>query len=104
MFRFGLLWFVFTLVIAGGAAALGYQAGAAGTSVPVWVGLGLGFFGWFPFLLILFLLFGFLFRPWRRGHWKGHHGGHGRPPFEDRMREWHSKEHGEAPKDQSVTV
>ena len=99
MRRFGLLWLVLTLVIAGGAAALGYQMGVSGTSVPIWVGFGLGFFGWFPFLLILLLLFAVLGRFGRFGHrgWHGGYGRHGYGGMENRLRDWHQKEHGEKP-------
>src|SRR5712692_4335798 len=99
-FGFGLFWLLLTILIAGGAAAIGYQAGASGTSVPIWVGLGFGFFGWLPFLFLILLLVGFLARP----RWHGGHGTHGRERFEGRLRDWHRREHGEAPPEDKVSV
>jgi hypothetical protein len=59
-----------------------------------------GFFLFPLFFIGTFFLIGALFRG---GPWRGHHG-HGGPwneegrrRFEERAREWHSKEHGQAP-------
>jgi hypothetical protein len=107
--RFAFLWVLVTALIAGIAAYIAYGAGvathltvAAGTDGaaygyyhPFW---GFGLF--FPILFIV-LLFWFL-RPrrWGRGGWGGYgmRGGfpQGVPPhLEERLRDWHSKVHGE---------
>ncbi len=115
-FGFFLVWALLTLLIAGGAAGIAYNAGtmaavsaASGGAYlvhPYW-GYGFGFFpffGLFPlfgflfFLLILFWIFGGR-RRWYGGGWQGGYGpqgphGHGVPPA---FEEWHRRAHGEQP-------
>jgi hypothetical protein len=105
--RFAFIWVLVTALVAGLAAYIAYGAGVA-THVataggPDGVGyyhpyFGLGFF--FPVLFIVILLF-WLVRPRR---WMGGWGGYGMrggfpqgvpPHLEDRLREWHSRAHGE---------
>lgn len=101
---FGIVWALVTLLIAGVVGALAYQAGlstqiassgAAAGAVYPWHYWGFGFFpffGLFPLFFFLLLLF-FLFR----GPWWWHRGQGGRGHLEDRMKEWHEREHGRAP-------
>ena len=65
---------------------------------------GFGIFGFFWFLLILFGIFwlfrlAFWGRRWHGGGWygPGRGMGMGHGSFEERAREWHSRQHGEQP-------
>lgn len=79
---------------------------------PGWGGPGFGIFGIFFFLFVLFgiffllrlLFWGFMGRAMMGGGWGGgwgHRGwgygpgGQGRQSFEERVQEWHRKQHGE---------
>lgn len=114
---FGLLWLLATLLIAGGAAAIAYQAGtmvAIGSAangaylVHPWIGYGYGFFPFFPlfpffgFLFVVLLLFwAFRAARWSRGGWYGPRGGYGPPDWHHNVppafEEWHRRAHDETP-------
>jgi hypothetical protein len=108
--RFAFIWVLLTALIAGIAAYIAYGAGVAthlATSSatdgavyyhPYFPFFGFGFFFPILFILVLFLLL----RPrrWGRGGWGGYgmRGGfpQGVPPhLEDRLKDWHSRAHGE---------
>jgi hypothetical protein len=126
-FGFGLIWLLLTLAVVGIVAAVAYDAGLAARVVSVAPGGdvpaapyyyrpdGWGFFGIFPLLFFIFILF-LLLRP--RRHWYGggwyRHWGHGPwgypgqpgqpggpqdvpPMFEPMLKSWHARAHGEAP-------
>ena len=83
------------------------RAADAGQVVEVvGTGRGYGFFpGFFLFPLLLFGTFALVGGAFRRGRWGGSHGSHGGPwgkgpwsdehreRFEEKAREWHSREH-----------
>jgi hypothetical protein len=94
--RFGLLWGLITLLIAGVVGAIAYQAGVA-THFASGQYEGFGFFGLVPLLFLGLLLFGLSRIFWWRGP-RGMYGGHGhRGGMEHRLREWHDQAHGQVP-------
>jgi hypothetical protein len=119
---FGLIGLVLTVVVIAVVGVIGYQAGwsegfaqhvpngaaAAPAPYPYYGGFyGPHFFGFgwiFGLLFFLFILFVFFriarFAMWGgRGYGRGwgHQGGGVPPAMDERMREWHSKAHGEQP-------
>ncbi|TME14581.1 MAG: hypothetical protein E6I70_15120 [Chloroflexi bacterium] len=105
--RFALIWGAFTLLIAGIAGFIGYQAGLAShvatssgaVEGPGAEGWGFGFFGFIPFLLVILLLVAIFRRPrWYGGgpwmHGRGGWGGPGGPGgLESKLQDWHQKAH-----------
>jgi hypothetical protein len=118
---FGLIGLVLTAIVIATVGVIAYQAGwsegfsqhvPAGTQAVAPYPYDGGFygphffgFGWiFGLLFFLFILFVFFriarFAMWGgRGYSRGwgHHGGGVPPAIDERMRDWHSKAHGEQP-------
>ena len=122
---FGLLGLVVTVILLAIVGVIAYNVGwsdgvnshlPAGTAAPApyyygyGPGWGFGIFGFLWFLLIIFGIFwllrfafwGFFGRRMWGGGWgygRGFYGGHrGMPPgIEERMRDWHTRAHGEQP-------
>jgi hypothetical protein len=119
---FGLIWVVVSAIIVATVGVIAYQAGwsdgfaqhvpegtaaAAPALYPYYGYYGPHFFGFgwiFGLLFFLFFLF-VIFRIARFATWGGrgygrgwgHYGGGVPPAIDERMRDWHSKAHGEQP-------
>jgi hypothetical protein len=104
--RFGILWGLITLVIAGVVGVVAYNLGAssvvttsaAGEAGRVVYYPGFGFFWIFPLLFLLFIFFG-IFGRWGRWYGGGPGGGYGYGDPRSRLDRWHQEAHGtQAPK------